>query len=694
MEVREADLAFGHAEANSLVASITGSEPEPAWMELLLARTGGWAVGLSLAAHSMRSMDDPSEFLRGFDGTDRLVAEYLTCEVLDRLKPDLRSFVLRSSVLPWLSAELCAALDDTPDPAAAAEAIDHLRRRSMFVTPLEGPGQRLRYHQLFAELLRYQLDVESPRSVEDLRRRASRWLEANGHTSEAADQLVALDDHESLLSFVRRHGHEYFARDESATVLAWLDSVARPDRPIGLLIDRMAAEMATHETTRARETYRQLKRRPDYTSGPAAAAQALYACVGLDDLPADEIEKASTGAARDLERAVVEGSEVTDFLGIGGRDTAEAMADYMAAMAELHRGRVHAAADRLEAVLALPGMEYSLWKISALSALALARSLAGRHTHALADARAAIDLASTVSSEHHHAITHAHMALALTGWDRLHPELAADHLEDARICAERSGWKVDRALHRMLAARIDWAVHGPAEGLRDPLFSLPPANLPPLVVCESVACRERMAALAGAPDTRGELLNLVPECDWLRSIEIDVALWSSDLRTAASLLERWEPDPHDLRQRVGRLLRSAVLHDLGSRHDLALAEAGEALAEAEPEEIRAVFAEVPGAPALVRSDERLARQPFARSVLGSIATMVRQVDRVDLFEPLTERERELLPYLPTRLTNAEIAEELYISLNTVKSHLRHIYWKLSVDNRDAAVQRATELGLL
>lgn len=63
-------------------------------------------------------------------------------------------------------------------------------------------------------------------------------------------------------------------------------------------------------------------------------------------------------------------------------------------------------------------------------------------------------------------------------------------------------------------------------------------------------------------------------------------------------------------------------------------------------------------------------------------------------EPLTRREADLLPFLPTRLTNAEIAGELFISLNTVKSHLRHIYWKFGVDNRDAAVRRASDLGLL
>ncbi|MCB1270520.1 MAG: LuxR C-terminal-related transcriptional regulator [Microthrixaceae bacterium] len=695
VELREADLAFPGDEAAGLIASITGAEPERDEVELLTRRTSGWAVGLSLAAQSMHTMDDPEAFLAGFDGTDRFIAEYLTGEVLNRLKPAVREFLLHTSVLPWLSPELCSALEDSRSAAGAAEALDYLSSRSMFITPADAHGKRLRYHQLFSELLRYQLGVEYPELVGDLRRRASHWLEEHGYVSDAADQLVALDDHEAVLRFARRHGPEYFARSESAGVLAWLDSVARADRPAELLVERMAAQVAAHQSTLAREGYRQARSAPNLTSGQAAALGALYACVGLDDLPTSEIERACTDADECLQEARAAGVEVPDFLGIGGADSVEAMVAYMGAIAEFHRGRLHRAAQRLERALALPGVEYPLWKISALSSLALVRSLAGRHTHAVADAAAAIEVTSEVASEHHHAVTHAHLALAYTAWDRLELDAAVNHLREAEVCAERSGWSVDQALHRMVAARLDWALRGPEAAPARPLFSAAPESLPPYVVCETVACRLRLDALGGNFDYGSELLGLAPECASLRPLEVDLALCRGDLSTAETMLGDWHPDPHDLRDLVGRSLRSAVIHDGTGRRREALDDLAVALRKAEPEGIRSVFAEVPGAVALLRSDDRTAGRGYARSVLEVTTTMLRVAGTAaDLVEPLTEREQDLLPYLPTRLTNAEIAAELYISLNTVKSHLRHIYWKLGVDNRDGAVERAGDLGLL
>lgn len=695
VELREADLAFADDEAAPLVASIAGYEPEERHVGSLTARTSGWAVGLSLAAHSMRSMDDPGEFLEAFGGTDQFVAQYLTCEVLNRSKPDVRAFLLHTSVLPWLSPELCAEVYDSRDVAASVDLLGYLRQNCMFLTPVDDHGNRFQYHQLFSELLRYQLEVECPDRVGDLRRRAASWLEESGYISDAADQLVALDDAEAVLQFTRRHAPEYFASDQTATVLGWLDSVARAERPVELLVDHMAAQVAAHEGTRARESYRRLKRRRDLTCGPAAALEVLYACLGLDDLPTPELQRACAAAEANFARARDQNEEVTDFLGIGGPDSVEAMVVYMGAIAALHRGRLHEAAQRLEHSLTLPGVEYSMWKISALATLALVRALAGRHTHAIADARAAIELTADAASEHHHAVTHAHLALAFTGWDRLELGQALEHLDKAGVCAERSGWTADRALHWMIAARIDWALHGPDAPVEAPLFFAAPVTVPPYVTAETVALRTRLMMMGADSGDRGALMSLVSEQASLCPLEVDLALHDGDLDAATAALGRWQPDSQDLRGLAGHQLRSALLDDRHGRRGAALGGASEALRQAELEGIRSVFAEVPGAIGLLRSDDRIARQPFARSILDATATMLRVTGPVDsLVEPLTNREEDLLPYLPTRLTNAEIAAELFISLNTVKSHLRHIYWKLGVDNRDAAVQRVSELGLL
>ena len=120
----------------------------------------------------------------------------------------------------------------------------------------------------------------------------------------------------------------------------------------------------------------------------------------------------------------------------------------------------------------------------------------------------------------------------------------------------------------------------------------------------------------------------------------------------------------------------------------------EALDRAEPELLRQPFLAQPAALRILHQRAPGRSQTFARSILEAAAAETRSDARSELVEPLTDREREILDYLPTRLSNTEIAAHLYVSVNTLKSHLRHIYTKLAATNRDEAVARATDLGLL
>ena len=162
----------------------------------------------------------------------------------------------------------------------------------------------------------------------------------------------------------------------------------------------------------------------------------------------------------------------------------------------------------------------------------------------------------------------------------------------------------------------------------------------------------------------------------------------------ARSLAAWHPTSGHVREVAGHHLRAAVVADAlgdreGARRGLDLA-----LADCEIEQIRSVFTEVPGALELLRSGSHPHRHPFAASILATVALMPTPArERDALIEPLTGRERDLLPYLPTRMSNREIAAELCVSVNTIKTHLRHIYWKLGVEDRDQAVARAAELGL-
>ena len=152
VELRASDLAFTAAESRGLLESVSGRSLSPAQCTALQARTEGWAAGLQLAGISLQRVPDAGAFIDQFSGSGRLIADYLTEEVLDDLEPDIRRFLLQTSVLEWLDADLCDAVTDADDGAAM---LDLLARRSLFLVHSDAAGERLRYHHLFADLLRY-----------------------------------------------------------------------------------------------------------------------------------------------------------------------------------------------------------------------------------------------------------------------------------------------------------------------------------------------------------------------------------------------------------------------------------------------------------------------------------------------------------------------------------------------------------
>ncbi len=140
-------------------------------MDRLARRTEGWPAGVALAAASLAGRDgDVSAFVEAFTGTDRYVLDYLGTEVLAGLPPDLREFVLRTSILRRLSPESCRAVTDRPDAAAL---LDRAERAGVFLSAID-PGRRwFRYHRLFGELLRHELALAEPTIVPTLHRRAA-----------------------------------------------------------------------------------------------------------------------------------------------------------------------------------------------------------------------------------------------------------------------------------------------------------------------------------------------------------------------------------------------------------------------------------------------------------------------------------------------------------------------------------------
>jgi LuxR family maltose regulon positive regulatory protein len=230
-EMRSADLCFGVIEAGQLLNDVLGLELAEADIQLLHRRTEGWAAGLYLAALSLAGRADGAAFIKTFAGDNRHIVDFLMCEVLEGQPPQMRSFLVCTSVLARLSAALCDAILQTCGSAAVLERIE---RENLFVVPLDMSRRWYRYHHLFGELLRAELQRSEPDLVASLHRRAAAWFEAEGLVDEALGHLVAAGDIAASADLIAADWVNEFNGGGLSTVSGCLDllpeQAVRPDR--------------------------------------------------------------------------------------------------------------------------------------------------------------------------------------------------------------------------------------------------------------------------------------------------------------------------------------------------------------------------------------------------------------------------------------------------------------------------------
>jgi len=181
-EIRAEELRFTDDEAAELLNIKFDLGLAQEHIKALQRRTEGWAAGLYLAGLSLRGRPNPARLVSAFAGNDRQVADYLVSEVLDALTADVRSFMMRTSVLDRMSGSLCDAVAGC---GGSWRILEGLERTNQFVISLDASRQWYRYHQLFAELLRHELDRTEPGLAPLLHRRASAWHREHGSIGEA-----------------------------------------------------------------------------------------------------------------------------------------------------------------------------------------------------------------------------------------------------------------------------------------------------------------------------------------------------------------------------------------------------------------------------------------------------------------------------------------------------------------------------
>ncbi|MFJ3875840.1 LuxR C-terminal-related transcriptional regulator [Streptomyces sp. NPDC090077] len=680
-EIREHDLAFTRSEAAQLLRG-RGPAPEDHLVDLFLEQTQGWAAGLRLCALAMARSGDPAAFAGSLTASEQAVSDYLLTEVLAAQPGPARELLLRTGILNHVHPDLAAALTGRAD---SGRILQDLARRHAFVEPL--PGTRwYRYHPLFAEVLRAHLRSGQPGLEPLLHRRAARWYAERGHSAEAVDEATAGGDWGFAADQTVRHLLVAPILAGSAAFPS-ADTFSRmPEDTPGARAPLVAAACCLArrdvEGCRAR-----LARAQEWTTGPEAEPADLLTAALLRLLsapgPADEEAHRVTAL---LARLPAEERERHPEIG--------PLCLYGQACAWLRGGRLQSARDGLErAVRACSGDATVLLRHRCLGRLALADALAGALNLAQQHGEASLAFADLHGIPDSQRSGAAGLALAAVAVEREElgeaavqldrAELLHDVLGDSDLLIERS---VLRAQLELARGRWD-AARSHLDGHLAEAAAYPAGPAVRLVVACATAALAR-----GDVGAAAAALERIPADEGPPSYTVALAQVRAAADRPAQALELIEAtersDAVTLPDRVRLVLLRAHRALLDGREDTARTLLVEALDLARPEGLRRPFRETgPWVPYLA------GRLNGHSASYAWLASPHPQADH-RVVEELSRREREVLQQVARMMSTEEVAAELHVSVNTVKTHLRGIYRKLCVSRRRDAVERAHDLHML
>jgi LuxR family maltose regulon positive regulatory protein len=706
-EIRGADLVFSADETAQLLKG-AGVQLRESDVALLQERTEGWAAGLRLAAISLTGHTDPGRFVAEFSGSERTVAEYLLVEMLERQPAEVRHLLLRTSIVDRINGALGDVLTGT---AGSEQTFHALEDANAFVVSLDPERSWFRYHYLFGDLLRLELRRTAPDEVPELHRRAAEWFATHGHVVEAI-----------------RHAQAAEAWAYAARLLV--------DNALNLTLDGQAA--VVHDLL-GRFPPAALQADPELTvilaadqvehgSLDDAAAYLALAEVHLNHAPPER------RARLDVSRAVVK------LLLARRRGDFSDVLEQVERLAQPDAVRSHAMVAlsselRTVALMNLGIVEMWFGLAEAEKHLKQAVRLARRtgrpylevgclahlgyaaNAHALAESSKLCIEAITLAESHGWGESHVIApALATLGgkliWcgefdeaeqllERAEKALRSDiepatsllwHLARGALHAARGEW--DRALNRLRSAEEMQTLLVSAHALAVHVHAL--LTVAQVRLGRLDEASESAAAIEDEPEPWAELLTtlaLVRHAQHRPQEAIDAL--AAVLDGSAPVIHEL-PVIHQFTRVQAQMVAACAWMELGDRR-ASEAAVEQALALAEPDRLVFPFVLAPGR-------ELLERHP--RHATAHAALLIHLLDilqtgsaaapsgAVELAEPLSPSELRVLGYMPSNLSSPEIADEMILSVNTIKTHLRHIYGKLRAHNRSEAVKIARELGLL
>lgn len=710
-EIRQEDLKVRFEEAVTLVKGIAGEEIEDEDIAALIHRTEGWITGLKLAAISLRNSSRRKALIKDISGNDAYIADFLTGEVLKHLSDELYAFLLQTSILNRLSADLCQAVTGMQDCQAKLQT---LQDENLFVVPLDNQHVWYRYHLLFIDLLRSRLFKSYPEMIAALHLRAGHWFESQDLLDEAIEHLTRAGEYFHAASLIERSADTVLLEGRVVSFLKWVELLPEeirfayptinifyvflmflkgtPSSVILTLVDdieqkdvqkTVAGEIALIRAYIGldRDQSRQLFQKalewipPDrtYFRGFAtfyyAAVQMLH---GNFDVAAGYFSEAVRASQRTGKRLLtVLGLCRLGEISVCKAQLHEADAYFHQALACIQEkqeemlplsgdpliglGRVYHERNEFE-----KAKEYLLKGIELAHVLGETKTMIGHITLAY------IWLSEGEIDQAHQSMLKAQMIAG----NATNAEIYLPVYRSSRIHFElRQG---DPETARQMITQLGLPEVTTPDSLEEDVYNHP---FPFLRIQESV-CLASLYLIEGqyqaALDHLEPLLKIAVDSGWVRE---------------ALLIH----------------IKMAAAHRMLGNIDQALRCIEKALALAEPEEYIHPFVEhgrlmfellhqASGhgvAPVFIRK-----LQNEFRKVHRSAEGLPGNADAQPLIEPLSSRENDVLHLLRDGLSNQEIAEQLVISTGTVKKHLDNIYAKLGVHNRTEAIARARDEHLL
>jgi LuxR family transcriptional regulator, maltose regulon positive regulatory protein len=710
LEVRVDDLQFSPTEAETFFTSSMGLPLTSEQTNSLHARLEGWIAGLQLVALMLRRNPNPETHEIIITGRHRYIADYLAEDVLADLPHDRRMFLLRTSILDPLTAPLCAAVTESSSNSSQV-TLDTLERKGLFLMPQDEDRLWFRYHRLFADVLREELNRHHPGEVPTLHQRAARWYLANDLPDPAFEHAVKCQDVELVGRILHRYLDVKLFGGEFHVVRRWLEMLPEewiniyPD--LGLVDASLLLFSGTFELVERRLTHiEQMLTREDEENvrsqfARVTAMRCFIACF-QNNLP--KAERYADQALRDLPD-----EDLTFRPGIYG------------ALGDTYRAN-------------------GRWKEAQESYLKLLD-----FSHAPGFFVQSVHLYGALADLN---LRQGHLSEAASYWEKALTVIRKPEIW-GRVPLSAVGW----VYTRMAEILYEW---NELEEAREHLsHGLERAELTgdarTMIASCVIGCRLKLTegdivAASGYLERARPLLEQAPIHDWVSRFErLQLELWLAEgkLRTAVNwsdtmlqdntVHERPESEIavlamarvlitkgdmpalqramnllevlHDAAESEGRkgvqveaIALGALAHWKRGDRASAMTSLERALRLAEPEGYLRLFVDLgPQMLDLMREARSRKVMPDYVGILLTALTGAGQDPRgpeMSLPEPLTTREAEILRLLAAGLTNLEIADRLYISPETVKKHTTNIYGKLGVRRRTEAVARARSLDLL